>query len=288
MEDIEYFLNPQKDRSQNDSHNKKREDILEIIFTEKATEYLVDDRWKSLKEKLLNTFQKICECDSIKLVKKAGRKFNYDFLATFYKDEKVVKEVKLEFKFGEKEINKIPEYYNASANKKFHDLVYAKFFYDNYLELICYLYDLEMPSEDIYMKEIYKNSSKVDFFKKLKEKENEEPEKKELKSLVVNQSISEYLEKIKDHTNLEIITSELKRTQTDKIFLLYSDGEFYLDQIQEEELEAACVKGIVNENVLEIQSKCLTTTHRMLLRWKNHKGILFPAWQISLSRKLAK
>ena len=100
----------------------------------------------------------------------------------------------------------------------------------------------------------------------------------------MNQSISEYLEKVKDETFLEVITSELKRTQTDKVFLLYCDGEFYLDKIEDEELEAESVKGIVNENVLEIQSKCPTTTHRMLLRWKNHKGILFPAWQISLSR----
>ncbi len=83
MEDIEYFLHPQKDRSNNDKHNGIRENILAMILTEKATEYLVDERWKTFKEKLVNTLQKICECDSIKLVKKGGRKFNYDFLATF-------------------------------------------------------------------------------------------------------------------------------------------------------------------------------------------------------------
>ena len=41
--------------------------------------------------------------------------------------------------------------------------------------------------------------------------------------------------------------------------------------------------GIRNGNVIEVQSG--PTLYRLLLRWRNHKGILNPAWQISMKRE---
>jgi hypothetical protein len=43
------------------------------------------------------------------------------------------------------------------------------------------------------------------------------------------------------------------------------------------------VEGVKNGNTIVVVSKA-GTKHNMLLRWKNHLGILYPAWQISLSR----
>jgi hypothetical protein len=43
------------------------------------------------------------------------------------------------------------------------------------------------------------------------------------------------------------------------------------------------VEGVKGENTIVVVSRA-GTKHHMLLRWKNHLGILYPAWQISLSR----
>lgn len=40
-----------------------------------------------------------------------------------------------------------------------------------------------------------------------------------------------------------------------------------------------CIK---NGNILELKTS--NNIYRLLLRWRNHKGILNPAWQISMKR----
>jgi predicted secreted protein len=43
--------------------------------------------------------------------------------------------------------------------------------------------------------------------------------------------------------------------------------------------------SIKNGNTIVLQSAANpSTTFHLLLRWRNHKGILNPAWQISLKR----
>jgi hypothetical protein len=37
--------------------------------------------------------------------------------------------------------------------------------------------------------------------------------------------------------------------------------------------------GVINKNTIIVQSDL--NYFKLLLRWKNHKGVLFPAWQIS-------
>jgi hypothetical protein len=87
-----------------------------------------------------------------------------------------------------------------------------------------------------------------------------------------------------ESTNLAAITAEFQRSQENKWFLLYEAGVFRHDQIKPEELIASSVAGIRNGNKLVIQSAAPGTRHEMLLRWKNHLGILYPAWQIDMKR----
>ena len=66
--------------------------------------------------------------------------------------------------------------------------------------------------------------------------------------------------------------------------MLYKDGQFYSDKIHPEELIITSVVTVRRGKYLVLQSAKAGTTHEMLLRWKNHAGILYPAWQISMKR----
>ena len=66
------------------------------------------------------------------------------------------------------------------------------------------------------------------------------------------------------------------------MYLLWKDGKFSLDAISLAEMSGMTFQGIKNENTLIIGTE--TTTYGLLLRWRNHKGILNPAWQISMKR----
>ena len=63
---------------------------------------------------------------------------------------------------------------------------------------------------------------------------------------------------------------------------MYCDGEFYKDTINIDELTVTKIEKIT-KNTLVLQTNS-TSKINMLLRWKNHAGILFPAWQISITR----
>ena len=51
------------------------------------------------------------------------------------------------------------------------------------------------------------------------------------------------------------------------------------------------MRGILNTalffgyNTVILTNKNKTVEYHMLLRWKNHAGVLFPAWQIKFKRK---
>jgi len=160
-------------------------------------------------------------------------------------------------------------------------------FYDEHLPAIATLYGLTPPPKPEYLKEIYKNVSKHPFFVSFREAESSRKELYSQKRTLVAASIKTYLEKVKDITNLDALTTEFMRSQSGKRFLIYNGGKFHHDRISDAELTAKSVVGIRNGNTLIIQSAEPNTTHEMLLRWKNHLGILFPAWQISM-RRLAK
>jgi hypothetical protein len=83
--------------------------------------------------------------------------------------------------------------------------------------------------------------------------------------------------------NLSTLSSDIRERQSGKVFILWNLREFQSDFIRDDEMEITSVERIKNGNVLVAVSKA-GTKHNMLLRWKNHLGILYPAWQISLSR----
>jgi len=281
--DIELFTKSSSGtgRDENDKRNSLREAILVDGFNGKTQEFFTDGEygadWKRVSEAFREGVESLGGEGPTMVKRMGGRKHNYDFLVRRGEEHKV------EFKFGGKSVDTLPEYFNPAADKPFHSQLYASFFYKNYLPQIAAMCGVDVPSEDVYMKAIHKNTSKLEFFEALKRCEDD-PEIAKRKSRIVNDSIIAFLEKERNNTNLEALTEEFRRSQSGKKFMIYSSDKFYHDKIDDSELVATGVKEIRNGNVLVIRSANPNTEHHMLLRWKNHKGVLFPAWQISMLR----
>ena len=186
--------------------------------------------------------------------------------------------LKLELKYNADRIDKCPQFLNISAINFIKGEDYASYYYDNYLKAIAKLANIEIPEKEIYMKYIYNsNYDKHPFFRDLYNKDKDiEKEKKK----IVDESINTYLNEI-----IELDIDEINKTfienEKDKLYLLYKNGKFYTDKIEEDELKVISIDKIKNNNTIILNTKSKTKI-AMLLRWKNRKGVLYPAWQVSL------
>jgi hypothetical protein len=295
-------------RDTNDKKNKEREQLLETLLTNTShdADPVHGAAWRRLRAQWSTELLALGPSGAsiVSVTHKGGRNKNHDFEAS-YGEFAEADPVKIEFKNGGTCISSLPEFFNPAANKPFHTRLYADFFYDGYLDEVCALYGIPLadkPSKADYLKAIHANSSKLLFFARLKKAEEDEgiragypgvklchvpAEKVPLytrKTAISHASIQAYLAAYKDTTDLAALTAEFQRSQAGKHFLLYSDDAFHHDRIEDAELVAVSVKGVEGD-YLVLQTAVPTTTIRMLLRWKNHHCILFPAWQISLVRK---
>jgi len=302
-------------RETNDKKNKSREKLLRSLLTNTVhdADAVHGPAWQTLRAQWTAALLR-CGPSSdgtpegtlAAIEAKGGRGFNYDFEASYIGS---AASAKIEFKFGGTTISSLPEFFNPAADKPFHSRLYADFFYDSdSLDKICDLYGIprtEKPSKAEYLKAIHANSSKLPFFARLKKAEDDEgvragfpsgtdlskkPKEKvplyAKKAAISHASIQAFLVAYQHTTDLAALTAEFQRSQADKQFLLYSGGAFHHDRLLPGELVAKSVKGVEGD-YLVIQTAVPTTTIKMLLRWKNHQGILFPAWQISLVRGAA-
>lgn len=284
--DIQTFV-VTTNRSDNDKNNKIRENVL-LILHDPPARFMNDpvhgDAWKTMSSKWKTFLSTMCDVkyDDIRIKKMAGRRYNYDHEISFLYEGLVVKIIKAEFKHNSNSIDKLPQYFNAPEKKRYIEKSYAEYFYDKYIDQICSLSDtLVKPSKDVYMKHIYSSAySKNKFFARLKEIE---PTIQNEKKVIVCESIKTYLELYSSTLNISILTDDIKRTQSGKIFILWDCKNFKSDAFSDNEFEIENVLKIKNDNVIVVKSKH-GTIHNLLLRWKNHLGILYPAWQISLER----
>ena len=242
-----------------------------------------------------------------------GRKYNYDFVFTFIDEAKTDKVlVKYEFKYmfstqtdSSKysqiaKINSLPQFFQVASNRFLAESIisYAEFFYKYYLTDIVSIMDAKspLPSLDTYLKYIHNtNYSKISLIQELynieKKGENDIVAKK---NLLVNQSITNYLA----YTKLAIndVSDKLCQTQDSKRYMIFlglkdQDGHVYTDMLKKEELtldQNVPIKHIGGKDG-KYNTIVYTTVEKneihMLLRWKNGKGILFPAWQISIKNR---
>ena len=79
----------------------------------------------------------------------------------------------IEFKYNTCKIDKYPQFLSVSANKFIKSIDYAEYFYDNYINDICKLINIDVPNKTDYLKTVYNNDyNKLELFIELKEKEH--------------------------------------------------------------------------------------------------------------------
>ena len=279
-------------RDENDATNKVREQVLKLIC-DPPKEYLDNvefgNSWRIVYEAWNDALKKIAEETSVPTytstqIKVRGcRKFNYDADVMYYNGTTLIANRKIEFKNGGSNIGDLPQFLSLQAKIGLFTETYDKFWYENYLDkyIACDSSITEAkPSLEVYLKKVSCTKYTITpFFAQLKTREFFF--KKE-KNEVVNMSITDYLTKYGKQLDIKSFSEKVKATQTEKIYLLWCDGKFCSDKLSEAEMSDMTFHSIKNGNVLEVKSG--NTIYGLLLRWRNHKGILNPAWQISLKR----
>jgi hypothetical protein len=278
--DIDVFYNKSK-KSENDLFNKIRESII--------VNYQDIPRWpihSENKEKWSDIYTNIGividelldnnEYKKIEIIHKAGRGNNHDFLliADLVNGKRI--ERIIEFK-----CNSIPQISSIyCSNQLFSAMSYIDYFYDNWLTKIVGKSHI-LPERSIYIKDITKTkpeqTKSVDFFRWLKENPNNK---------LVNESIRQFLVSYKDKLDLASLSNYFLDTQKEKTFIVWNTTtrEFTIKPgFTNDDLTLLRVDNtILNNNTLVVYSK--NFRFKFLLRWKNHKGCLGPAWQISVDK----
>jgi hypothetical protein len=207
-------------------------------------------------------------------------------MLSFYNDNILVKQEKIEFKYGSSSIDKIPQFLSLQARFPFFTESYDKYYYENYLDKYIACDDTitePKPSLEIYLKYVTNtNYNILPFFENLK---NCEENNKKEKDVIVNKSIHEYLLQYGPSINIQEFIEKVRNTQKEKTYLLWNKGKFHIDSLNEED-SVIIFRSITNKNTIELGSSN-GNIYKLLLRWRNHKGILNPAWQISMKRQIS-
>jgi hypothetical protein len=249
-------------------------------FTDKT----YGSKWQKLKKEWLIIIKKLCnsEFDSFETIRMGGRKNSLDFKVNYIKDKKIILTKSLEFKFNAESISKIPQILQVYEASLEQTESYSSFYYDNYIkkyiETDTSLCDVEIPDKETYMKLVKKNDYNCHkFFKECYEKESNN---KNMKFDVVNESIKKYIEKYGKSFNISKLKEYLDKSQNGKIYILWDLEKFHIDECVYNPNEKLTIKETTHNCIKVKQNKIIFS---LLLRWKNHKGILLPAYQISYS-----
>jgi hypothetical protein len=272
-------------RDNNDATNAIRERIIGCLSTAPFLEDPIHGpAWRTLVAAWNAAVREVAEktqvpaYDRVTVSMKGGRSYHYDADLQFHTSDGIVIRM-LEFKYGATKVSSLPQFLSLQAKFPMFEVTYDTFYYDHFLDryLACDEGLTETkPSREDYLRRVTATTYHVPFFRQLKERE---AVAKQEKNRVVNESITAYLETHGPSMNLARFSEKLQESQTGKIYLLWSKGAFHVDVRQPKE-EPLTYHGIKGGNVLQIQQGCIQ--YHLLLRWRNHKGILNPAWQIKL------
>lgn len=279
-------------RANNDMNNKLREAFF-VSCRMPGNETIFEDptygsECVALRAKFETKLEELGEYDSYTIKQMAGRKYNYDFLLELEKSGEK-KEIKLEFKFNAKTIVAIPQFIQKNTTWELFDAKYHDHFYDGpYLSEIIALNDgtvpvavpVPIPPKEEYAKHIIKTNYECHpFFQYLKETEDFN---KGQKHAIVKRSIADYLAQYAQTIHIDVFKRTIIDTQSNKEYLLYypKTGEFYLDRLDMLDVESLVFDRIERKNTIVLKTE--KNEYHLLLRWKNHQGILNSAWQVSV------
>ena len=282
-------------RGKNDGNNSIREKIIYTIIDDMKISsnentipeewYVEGEMWRKIKNLLYQYTKSYFPEGIISIEYSAGRQHNYDFL---------INDKEVEFKFGGRCITDHPQFLSLHADKLDSDKTYPEYLYDEgYVSSIHEIAnsDAEILNRDEYLKTIRVNNYDINpFYRSLYDKEKEDNNFKKAKKILVDKSIHDYLNDQKDNFDIEKINNILK-PQSKKIYMIYNhiDQTFHHDQITESESTITSIHSLKSGrngkyNTIIFNTQNENTQLHFLLRWKNHAGVLLPAWQIKILR----
>ena len=99
------------------------------------------------------------------------------------------------------------------------------------------------------------------------------------KNIIVKKSIEAYVYKYQ--LDKKKLSEHLMSKVCSKYFLFFKHGAFSIDFVNSLSFSNLTrLKVTSNTLIYSTENPCYNIA--CLLRWKNHKGVLFPAWQIKL------
>ena len=279
-----FFINVPREK--NDAANKLRERIIANIFDPMLEDFMADEvygkKWTQIKEQTAKVCKQLCPSYSDVIIDQlAGRTNNYDFDFKFVDENRmIIKKECVEFKYGASSVSSLPQFLSLGANHQIMPVSYAEYYYTHYLqkyiELDPVLQTITIPSVEEYLKLIHSNN--YDSHPLFRAMYNNENTNKDNKSKLVDESIKNFLEQNANKLNLTLLTTKIQETQQNKTYLMYKDGVLHVQKV--EFSAPTSIVGVKNGNSIVVNAG--QQEYHMLLRWRNHKGVMFPAWQISL------
>jgi hypothetical protein len=274
-------------RRDNGTRNDMRETIIGAVINKKIPEtWYEDDCWRRLRDGLDHYIEKLIgkkeRIQTIECVHKGGRKYHYDFVIIINGMP-----FNIEFKFNAAVIKDTPQFANVMRPSRFLSNNYEEYYFDKYLSSISNKYSFDMPERDVYLKTIHSNNPlcmkeyQEMYYRGCEKSSKFSGDEKDIQFYREAKDISkESIKTFIQQTDLDmkLLSEYLKNEHTDKIYMLFKDGEF---NIQYPNVYDYDIQSYTKTDTSYIAKTTSNKTLKILLRWKNGLGIAFPAFQIS-------
>lgn len=288
LEDIEYFKI--QSRKKNDKSNKIRESIIDAILNGKIPPsfYNENEEWRLLKNNLSQYFQKLVpdeEITNITCIHRGGRQYYYDFSVEINNRHVF----NIEFKFNARKVVETPQYVSPMKPSKYLTENYEEYFYENYLEKICKVAQIPLIDKSLYLKSIHQSNPECVSYLQQKYYQGCKQSSKFTgtdEDIYFYQKVKEYSKEsiqnfvMAEDVRIDELSKYLLESQQNKIYMLYHQGDFYLEKVNTDNYEIVSVTKNKNKNGYVADTRSGRKI-KILLRWKNGNGIAFPAFQIS-------
>lgn len=266
----------------NDYSNKIREEFL-LKFVNGVK---VDKELEEIKEKFIVILKTniYIDHDTIILEKRGGRKYNYDFELLIYKNLFFQNSIKIEFKYGCKDIYNYPQFISLYCKNSLllrHN--YIEFWFNKFLDKYLEFFKLKKPDYNDYIKYINDTRYKYFFFNHIYTVLKKDKNIREQTNIIVRQSIETYLNYIDiSDINFKYLNHILLK-QPEKLFIFYDQNNFYSNYLEPMTINKKKIR-IINKNTIQLYSLDEKFCINILLRWKNYNGCCSPAYQISIKQ----
>ena len=263
-------------KSSNYSTNQQREDIIAYVLNGKAIDFIQQcEKWRQMDNGLRAYMSNlhIGSIDSIQCIQKGGRQFKYDFIVIINNKFKY----QVEFKFNSDKVLSCPQFCSPSKPSRFLYVDFADWFYDNYLSRIAGIgqVGLVIPEKKLYLKTI--NNNKVKCMEHFKAKYDTDVLFRNECKRISSEAIKLFVSSI-GVLNIEALSTYFMNSQQEKHYLLYKDGVFNYDKLDNNLFQLTEVVSTKGPNYI-VATKGGDKLE-IKLRWKNGCGINFPAFQV--------